>query len=112
MPDRGLVDVAHEGHVELHDLGLERREAREPGISRTEVVDRDPETETPQSEDTSLNILNVVNGRALRDLKDDAFGHLGERSAAVEQIRIEQVSRVQVHEERRVVRRSVERFGT
>src|SRR6185437_9426877 len=39
------VDAANELHVELHDLGLEQREAREAGVARAEIVDGDTEPE-------------------------------------------------------------------
>ena len=39
------MDVADEGHVELDDLGLEQREARESGVAGAEVVEGDPEAD-------------------------------------------------------------------
>ena len=35
-----LIDIADERHVELHELRLELREAREPRVAGTEVVDK------------------------------------------------------------------------
>src|SRR5439155_11324565 len=42
---RVAVQPAHERHVELDDLRLERRERAEGRVARAEIVDRDPVAE-------------------------------------------------------------------
>jgi hypothetical protein len=74
-----LVDVAREGHVDLHELWLEQRETREPGIPRTKVVDRNAEAEPAYRRHALLHIIQPTEGGPLRDLEHAPLGDRGER---------------------------------
>ena len=65
------VDVPHQGHVQLHDLGLEVGERRQPRVARPQVVDRDAIAELSERRDAPAHVLHVVERRPLRDLEDD-----------------------------------------
>ena len=109
-PDLGLVSIPHQRHIELHDFRLQRDEAREAGIPRAEIVDRDAEAELAERVDAFLDVLHVVEGGALGDLQDYASRDLRQGRREIIQVRVEQIARVQVDEEqRRVVGRGLER---
>jgi len=92
------VHVAHERHVELDDLGLEKREAGEARVSCAEIVDRDLKPDRAKLGYAGRDILDLVERRALGDLEHDATGDLGKRRFRRRQRGIEQIARVQVDE--------------
>jgi len=88
------VNVAHQRHVELDDLRLEHGEARQPGVTRAQVVQSDAEPEVSQLGDSRLNVFDVIDRRALGDFEHDPPGHLRERCAGLVKRFVEQVPRV------------------
>src|SRR4029079_11863266 len=53
------VDIADQRHIELYDLGLELGEAREPRVTRAEVIDGDPEAHAAQRGDALAHVLDT-----------------------------------------------------
>src|SRR5439155_16047520 len=66
-----LVDVAHEGHVELDELGSEVGDGAEAGVARAEVVDGDAEPGAAQRLELPADLQEVAQRRALGQLEDD-----------------------------------------
>ena len=67
---RVLVDVAHERHVELDEVAVERRERAHARVAAAEVVDRDAEAELAQLGDAVADVGLAFERRALGDLED------------------------------------------
>src|SRR5262249_24160818 len=65
---RLLVHVAHQGHVELDDLGLKQREAREAGVTGAEIVDRDLKAHLAKPRDARGDVLDLLERCAFGDL--------------------------------------------
>src|SRR5277367_2131411 len=105
------MHVANERQIQLHDLRLERGEAREPRISGAQVVDRKAEARAPQRVRFFRNILDVLDRRALRHFEYYACRNLREWRAEIVKIGVEQIARVEVDEEQRVSRCPLERLG-
>jgi len=102
------MDVADERHVQLDDLGLQRDEAREPGVPRSQIVDRDAVAIETEDAHARLDVLHVVDRGAFGDLEDDAIRESGQGRGGFVELGVEQIVRVEVDEEQRLARRSVE----
>ena len=96
-------------HVDLHHLGLEVREAGQPGVARAQIVDRDAVAERAQLRDARRDVADLLQRRALRDLQDDARGVARQRRRRRDQRVVVQLHRVQVDEQQRRHRLLVQR---
>ncbi len=107
--DRLAIDVAHERHVELDDLGLERRQCTERGVTRTEIVDGDTVAETAQHRD-ARRASRGIEPRALGDLQNHAARDLAEPGVGGEQLLVRELEAMNVDEQQRVRRGVVRGF--
>src|SRR5258707_4974629 len=65
-PFRGMaIDASYERAVEFHELRLDGRKAREPGVPSPEIVDRNPEAQAAKVGDSASRILHLIERRAL-----------------------------------------------
>src|SRR5216683_2120898 len=93
-----LVEVAQQGHVELHDVRLELGEAGQPRVPGAQVVHRDAVAHALERLHPGAGVLHLVEPGALGDLQHHAGGVGGERRGRVQQVVVEQVGGVEVDE--------------
>ena len=78
---RAGVDVAHQVHVDLEEVGLELGEQVQAGIAGAEIVDRGDEAPAPVLADDALDVADVLDLLPLGELEHDVFareaGRLG-----------------------------------
>ena len=98
------VEASHERHVELDDLGLEEREGRQAGVAGAQVVHGDAEAHRAQTTHARLGVAHVVERRALGNLEDDSARDLRPGRGVREELLVQQVPRVEVHEQTHVGR--------
>ena len=58
--DGAGVDVADEGHVELHEVGIEAHEARQARVALAQVVDGDAEAEGAQGDEVLVQARHAI----------------------------------------------------
>jgi hypothetical protein len=98
--DRVCVHVAGERHVDLHDVRSHPGEVREPCVASAQVVDGDAVAEGPQLREPPVHVVDALERLALGQLEHHAARVAGERRVQRVQLRVRQVCRVQVDEER------------
>jgi hypothetical protein len=108
---RVQVHVSHESHVELDDLRLQQRKARQPCIPRPQIVDRDAEAHLPERGDAGAHVFDRIERSAFGDFENDVLGDLRQRRVRRHERRIEQVGRVQIDEQHRPRWRVTHRQG-
>src|SRR5260370_20834262 len=67
-----LVDVAHQGHVQLYELRLQSRKAREARITGAKVIDGDSEAHSTEFCNLRPYVLHLFERGSLRDFEDHA----------------------------------------
>jgi hypothetical protein len=93
------IDVPHEGHVELDDLGLQRREAGQSGVAGSQVVHGQSEPELAQAGHAITDVGDLVERGAFGDLQDDAARDRRQRGCSREERLVGQIARVEIDEE-------------
>ena len=75
-----LHDVLHEGAVDLDDIDAELAQVAERGVAGAEIVDGNAAAEILDAGDEAARLVDILDGRALGDLDDEAFGDAGMRA--------------------------------
>src|SRR5688572_28237933 len=96
--DRALIDVTYQRHVELHDLRLEQSEATQTGVTCAEIVDRYPEPAFAQPGHRGSNVFDLPQGGTLGDFEHHFVRDRGEGRVAIQQVRVHEIPRMEIHE--------------
>ena len=66
------IDVLHQRHIELHEIGMQFVDERKGRVSRAEVVERDAKAFLAVVIDDRAQVSGIVDAIALHDFEDDA----------------------------------------
>ena len=94
-----FLDPADHRHVQLHEVGLEQRQAVEARIPRAEIVDGDAEPGRPQRRHPLPRAREIAHLRRFGELQHDALRPRLQRGLSLDAALFEELERVHVEKE-------------